>query len=153
MTALRFAGTLAAFCALARAFNQHPQSLRFEPKVGQTGPAVTFLSRGQVHAVLLTAAGCSFRTGAVASRMEFIGANPSAEAVGLEPLEARSNYLIGAPQNWRIGVQVYGRVEYRNIYPGVGIDYYGDDQQLQYDLVLHPGADASQVRIRFQGAE
>jgi hypothetical protein len=45
------------------------------------------------------------------------------------------------------------QVEYRNVYPGVDIDYYGDDQHLQYQLVFHPGAGPSQIRTHFEGAE
>lgn len=104
MKAWKFAGALAALCAVSRASNQAPRSLRFEPNVGETGPAVTFLSRGPRHAVLLNAAGAAFRNSAVAWRMEFIGANPLAEAVALDPLETRANYLVGAPKNWHIGV-------------------------------------------------
>ena len=76
-----------------------------------------FLSRGPGHAVLLNPTGAALRTSAVGSRADFVGATPRAEAVGLDALEARSNYLIGTPENWQIGVQVYGRLEYRNINP------------------------------------
>jgi hypothetical protein len=44
-------------------------------------------------------------------------------------------------------------VEYRNVYPGVNLVYYGTRGRMQYDLVVNPGAEPSQIRLRFEGAE
>jgi hypothetical protein len=85
--------------------------------------------------------------------MDFVGANPGVQAIGLEPLETQTHYLIGAVEEWHTGLPSYNRVEYRDIYPGVDIVYYGDQGGLKYDLVFHPGADPSQVTLRFEGAE
>ena len=70
MMASKFAGALAALCVVARASNQEPHSLRFEPNVGQTSPAVTLLSRGPGRAVMLSVTEAAIKTRAVASRMD-----------------------------------------------------------------------------------
>jgi hypothetical protein len=86
--------------------------------------------------------------------MIFIGANPSAESVALDPLDARVHYMVGSAEEWRTDLPSYGRLEYRNVYPGIDIVYYGDpSQRLEYDFVLHPGSEPSQIRLRFEGAE
>ena len=86
--------------------------------------------------------------------MTFIGANPSAESVALDPLDARVHYMVGSAEEWRTDLPSYGRLEYRNVYPGIDIIYYGDaSQRLEYDFVLHPGSEPSQIRLRFEGAE
>jgi hypothetical protein len=45
-------------------------------------------------------------------------------------------------------------VEYLDVYPGVDIVYYTDSsRRLEYDMVVHPGAEPSQIGVRFEGAE
>jgi hypothetical protein len=41
----------------------------------------------------------------------------------------------------------------RSVYPGVDLIYYGRQGQLEYDFVLAPGADASLIRMQFDGAK
>jgi hypothetical protein len=43
-------------------------------------------------------------------------------------------------------------VRYRNIYPGVDLVFYGVQRQLEYDLVLAPGADLQKIVFNFEGA-
>ena len=69
--------------------------------------------------------------------MRFAGAHPPARMEGLDLLPGRSAYYIGNdPRKWRTGVPQYGRVAYRNIYPGVDLLVYGSADQLEYDLIL-----------------
>jgi hypothetical protein len=70
-------------------------------------------------------------------RTTFPGAIPAADLTveGLEPLPGRSNYFIGNdPAKWHTDVPHYGRVRYRNLYPGIDLVLYGNPQQLEYDL-------------------
>jgi len=74
-------------------------------------------------------------------RLQLAGANPSPVVEGIEPLPGRSNYLIGNdPTKWRTGVPSFAKVQYRDVYPGVDLVYYGNRQQLEYDFVVQPGA-------------
>ena len=120
--------------------------------MGQANPGVAFLARWPGHALFLTSAGPSVRTPDSAWKMDFVGANPLAVAIGLDTLEARSHYLIGSQLNWHTNVPLYGRVKYRNVYPGVDFVYYGDEAQVRYDLILDSAAEPSQVRLRFESA-
>jgi len=62
------------------------------------------------------------------------------------------HYLIGGPQDWHTGLQVYSHVEYQNVYPGrPTLVYHGDQDAVQYDLVLQSWADPSRDSAPFEG--
>ncbi|QJW84709.1 hypothetical protein HK414_16505 [Ramlibacter terrae] len=42
---------------------------------------------------------------------------------------------------------------YEDVYRGVDVRYYGTQRKLEYDFIVAAGADASQIRLRFEGAE
>ena len=86
--------------------------------------------------------------------MTFEGANSQAEVVGLEQLQGVVNYLIGPdPSTWRTNIPTYKKVQYKNVYPGIDLVYYGNQDQLEYDLIVAPGADPNLIRLVFDGAE
>jgi len=90
----------------------------------------------------------------VTLRMRLVGASPNVEARGVEELPGKSNYFIGNdPSRWRTNVPTYGKVEYRDVYPGVNLVYYGNGRQLEHDFVVAPGADASVIRLAVAGAD
>jgi hypothetical protein len=71
---------------------------------------------------------------------------------GLDPHATRFNYLTGNdPARWRLGVPAYRAIQYDGVYPGVDLVYYGDSSRLEYDFVVHPGADLSRIEIAYQG--
>jgi hypothetical protein len=43
-------------------------------------------------------------------------------------------------------------VKYSGVYPGVDLVYYGNQQQLEYDFVVAPGASVKPVKLHFAGA-
>src|SRR5207237_2449814 len=86
--------------------------------------------------------------------MQLVGGNPDAPATGLGELPGRVNYLLGNdPSRWHTDVPTYGRVEYRGVYEGIDLAYYGNQRQLEYDFVVAPGADPGQIALGFSGAE
>src|SRR5262249_38291998 len=42
---------------------------------------------------------------------------------------------------------------YRDVYPGIDLVYHGDQQQLEYDFVVAPGADPGAIHLAFEGVE
>src|SRR5437764_5126123 len=86
--------------------------------------------------------------------MSLVGANERAAVAGLDEQAGRSNYLIGNdPSRWRMNVANYSRVRYAQVYPGVNLEYYGNQKQLEYDFRLGPGTSAERVRLAFKGAD
>ncbi|MFO0698129.1 MAG: SBBP repeat-containing protein [Nitrospira sp.] len=154
--------------------------LSFEANQGQWDPAVQFVTRGGGHTLFLTPseAVLTLQTGGAkadrradhaaqhkalsnpspssyaAVRMRFKGADYQAEMVGLEPLPGIVNYFIGDdPTKWHTNIPTYQRVEYKNLYAGIDLVYYGNQGQLEYDLVVAPGADPTKIMLAFDGAE
>lgn len=136
--------------------------IRFEANA--TDSQIKFLSRGSGYNLLLTSKEAvlalnksksksknSFEAGP-AIRMKFAGANPQPQLEGLSAYSGRSNYFIGNdPGKWRRNVLNYEKVRYRNLYPGTDLVYYGNQQQIEYDFVVTPGADPGSIKLDFDG--
>ncbi|HEX5759821.1 MAG TPA: SBBP repeat-containing protein [Thermoanaerobaculia bacterium] len=147
-----------AACALQAEvlpFGQRP--LAFEENRGQTDGRVKFLSRGSGYNLFLTAteAVLALRRGDSARtlRLRWAGADPASRITGELELPGRTNYLVGKRSAWRTGIASYGRVRYEGIYPGTALVFYGRQRQLEYDLVLAPGADPRDIRLVVEGAD
>jgi hypothetical protein len=86
-------------------------------------------------------------------RIRMIDANPAAQTTGLNGLPGKSNYFIGNdPKEWRTDVAHYAGVQYKNVYAGVDLIYYGNQHQLEYDFVVAPGADPKIIRMAYKGS-
>jgi len=109
--------------------------------------------QGRVAALLSTEEVPSVASSPTELRMRLVGANPAPSVEGVSELPGRSNYLIGAdPEKWQTGVRHYARVQYKDIYPGVDLIYYGNQRQLEYDLVVAPGANPGVIKLGYEGA-
>jgi len=75
-------------------------------------------------------------------------------AVAGRELPGKVNYIHGNdPSKWRMGLPTYEQVTERSVYPGIDVVYRDNAQQLEFDLVVRPGADVNAVRVRFAGAD
>jgi hypothetical protein len=144
--------------------------LFFEPNQGQTAPQVKFLARGSGYGLFLTADEAVLQlqhplpnprtvSEAPASapssviRMKLDGANSAVSISGAGLLHGKSNYFIGNdPGKWRSNIPQFSRVEYKSVYHGVDLVYYGDQGQLEYDFRVAPAADPNQIVLNFEGA-
>ena len=133
----------------------------FEQNAGQTDERVRFVGRGQAYAVLLTDTEAVFKLAPASRdeqgtdvRMQWIGANTHARVVADVPLSGKSNYMLGNdPAAWKTDIPTFGKVKHEEVYPGVDLEFYGKGELLEYDVVVKPGADAHDVRLRFTGTE
>jgi hypothetical protein len=83
-----------------------------------------------------------------------MGMSPGVEPVAADPQGGKVNYFIGKdPKNWRANLPTYGAVVYREAYPGIDMKFYGNGRQLEYDLVVRPGADPARVKFQYRGIE
>jgi hypothetical protein len=135
--------------------------LSFEPNQGQASSDVLFLARLKDSSLLLTRDGitlplttpraASAQTSSV--QMQFIGANPAPEVFGAARLIGTSNYFIGRdPSAWHTNIPTYGEVTYRQLYPGIDATLHGIGGHLEYDFIVHPGADPHTIGLHFSGA-
>lgn len=75
-------------------------------------------------------------------------------AVGEKQQPGIANYFIGKDETkWVTHVPTYGQVRYKSVYPGIDLVYYGHDRQVEYDFVVAPKADASQIKFQVTGAD
>jgi len=128
--------------------------LRFEANLGQWIPTVRYAARASGYSLLFTGAGPTIAIGG-SQRVDIslLGSNPAAEIQPLEKQSVHTNYFVGARERWRSDVPTYSRVVYRQVYPGIDVVYYGTRESLEYDFTVAPGADPSNIRLRFQGAD
>jgi len=85
-------------------------------------------------------------------RMQFVGGGSETLTGSSQHTEVTDFYLADAPQHAR-GVRSFGETLSRSIYPGVDFRNYYQNGYPRYDLIVHPGANANQIRIRFTGAD
>ena len=118
-------------------FTAHASDSQFT--ISPTGAAFTLAQRAGKTAVC---------------QLEFVGANSGTLIAGNEPLSGKINYLIGNnPEQWRANVPTFAQVQVENIYPGVNVVYYGNQQKLEYDFNLAAGVNPSAIALHFAGAE
>ena len=72
-------------------------------------------------------------------------------------LPGKINYLIGNdPAQWHSGVAIFAKVRVEELYPGINLVYYGNQQQLEYDFTIAPGRTRARLpfistaRIKFR---
>ena len=73
--------------------------------------------------------------------------------VGLEPSEAVFNYFVGDQSAWRTDVPAYEKVVYKGIYDGIDLQTWGLRSSLKYEFHVAPGADFTQIQVRYDGIE
>jgi hypothetical protein len=159
---------------MAKAYGKLP--LSFETNQGQTDRRVRFLSRGSGYNLFLAnteavlqlqhtdfaaqnekavrSASDSENPQSIVLRTKFVGARRTARVEGENEQSGKVNYILGNdPRKWRADISTYAKVTYKNLYPGIDLSYYGNQQQLEYDFVVAPGADPRAIRLDLQGAD
>ncbi len=134
------------------------QAVAFEPNVGQTDGRAEFIARAPNASLWLTRDGVVLsvlekgRSRRAVLKLRFEGAKRTPRIEAEDPQPDVSNYFLGQnPRQWHTGVRHFGKVRYRNIYPGIDAVFYGNPRELEYDLVVQPGADPSKIRLAFDG--
>ena len=86
--------------------------------------------------------------------MKLLGSNQNPKVSGLKELPGKVNYFIGNnPKNWHTNVSTYEKVKYDAVYKGVDLVYYGNQEKLEYDLVVAPGVNPNTITLKFEGAK
>ena len=87
--------------------------------------------------------------------IDFLGASPDCklETKGKIP-DYLMYYTTGTPEE---GVKVhhYEKVYYRNLYNGIDLEFVaapGTNKPVEYNFIIHPGADISQIKMQYKGA-
>jgi hypothetical protein len=131
--------------------------LAFEPNVGQAAHDARYLAHTPNGMLWLTEKGAILGVACAKANsyveMRFEGASPTPRILAEDKRPGISNYFIGKDRsNWHTDVPQFGKVHYRDVYPGIDVVFYGNPSKLEYDFVLSPGADPSRIRLTFPGA-
>lgn len=84
-------------------------------------------------------------------RLRHVGAAADAALSAAQPMASVSHYLRGASS--RVAVPHYGQVTVQQLYPGIDLVFYGNQEsRLEHDYQVAPGADPSVIRLAVEGA-
>jgi uncharacterized protein (TIGR03437 family) len=129
--------------------------LRFEPNAAP-GATSRYIARGPNFILNLAPAenwldwsdsqGRSSRV-----RMRLVNANRHAKMGAEDRLPGLANYFIGSAPQWRTNVTAFGRICYRDIYPGIDLVFHGENGRLEYDFLVAPHAALSDIRWSLNG--
>jgi len=148
--------------APGRAANTFSLPFAFEPNLGQADSRVAFIGRGRGLTVLLDRRGIALQIpgasrakSAAPPRVVFmrLAGQRDFSWRGSEKLRGESNYLIGNDRRlWRTHVPHFAQAA-ATAAQGVALVFYGNDDGVEYDLRVAPGADLSGLRFKISGAD
>jgi len=71
---------------------------------------------------------------------------------GIEPLPFQYHYFQGQNQEkWITNVPNFSKIQYKDVYPGIDLNYFFQDKNPKYEFHVKPGADPKQIRIHIEG--
>jgi len=86
--------------------------------------------------------------------VDFIGANSSAKVLPFGKQDTYYNFFTGSDSShWASDVKSFEGMIYSSLYAGIDMKIYSQGRNLKYDFIVAPGADPSQITIRYSGAE
>ena len=87
-------------------------------------------------------------------RIKPVGLKKGVTIAALNQTDHRVNYFIGKdPDKFYTDIPTYQAVVYEQAYTGIDLKFYGQGRQLEYDIVVQPGADPNQVKLAYQGVK
>ncbi len=129
--------------------------LQFEARTAHLGRS--FVARGQGYHVAIGAHGASVALAAGDRRAEVtftvVGSQGARRLVGDTRLPGVVHRYVGSSDAWQPGLETYARVVAEQVRPGIDVVYYGNQQQLEYDFVVAPGADPAAAAMHVGGAD
>jgi hypothetical protein len=135
------------------AYGQLP--LSFAANRGQTDPSVRYQAQGPGFGFWFAkdkiTLGLTRKEQGMALELRFIGANPDAVLEGIRRQSGTVNYLTGGKDV--TDIPTYGGVRYRDLWPGIDMLLRGSGGKLKYEFRLAAGADPSDIRLAYAGAD
>jgi Beta-propeller repeat/RTX calcium-binding nonapeptide repeat (4 copies) len=138
--------------------------LSFLPNRGQIRGPVDYYAEGPRRSVYVGPSGVTLaltgsRAEASAERSErwlvklaFLGERRGVHPEARHRLPGVVSYFSGSRSSWRTGIPLYARLVYRRLWPGIDLALAGSTRRLKYQFIVHPGADARDIRLAYRGA-
>jgi len=153
--------------------------LYFVENNGQVNKKVSFYERGDGHATFFTAKGVtlaltkreslavktsfkkdisglkakeSAKHTTEAVTLSFVGANAKAKISSNEKMPGHVNYFVGNDKSkWRSNIPTYGAVIYKDVYKNIDVKFYGNNKNIEHDVIVRPGGDFTNVKLAYRG--
>ncbi len=129
--------------------------LSFVPNRGQTDARVRYYAQTPGFAAYFTRRGVTIAISkgrhGQAIELLFPGADRTPSIAAADRQAGRVNYLNGAERH--TGIPTYGRVVYRDLWPGIDLVFAADRGQLKYELHLASGANLANARFAYAGID
>lgn len=84
--------------------------------------------------------------------VRFENCNTDIKYITKNPVKPRFNYFLGGNTSLAGDAGAYEEVIYQGVYPGIDLRIYIYDSTLKYEFIVHPQADASRIRLKYEGA-
>lgn len=131
--------------------------LRFEPIDADDG-ALGFVARGANYAIAVSRDGARLAFGRDTNApaevdIRFIDRDRHARIEGASQHATRIHRIRGGSARDQIDMPAYERVAVSNLYPGIDVAFHGRGRELEYDVVVAPGADPARFAFRIAGTD
>ncbi len=155
--------------------------LYFIENKGQVDGQVSFYERGAGHATFFTNNGVvlsltkkdgksdkpsflkdiigletekSAKATTEAVSLSFVGANKKAKITASETMPGHVNYFVGNDKSkWRSNIPTYGAVTYEDVYKNIDIKFYGNNKNIEHDVIVRSGGNPSLVKFAYDGVK
>ncbi len=86
-------------------------------------------------------------------KVTFVDCN-TPEITGEKPQKVYYNYFLGNdPTRWKSGIHPVQAVNYNGLYNGINMHISSSKGEVEYEFIVQPNADASQVKLKFEGQD
>src|SRR5579871_1810205 len=85
--------------------------------------------------------------------LRFPGSDANVQIEGSETIPGKVNFLLGQKADrWQTGVELYHRVLYRCLYPGIDLQYTGIGKRIKSEFLVSPAANPKLIRLAYPTA-
>jgi gliding motility-associated-like protein len=87
-----------------------------------------------------------------AFKVSFINANTASVIKPINKIDAYANFILGNDESkWKGNVAQYSSLKYNNLYNGVDLVVKSASNSMEYDFVVAPFADVTQIQLSYDG--
>jgi hypothetical protein len=148
----RSAGVLSGALVLLLSPDARARPAAFVPNEGQLDRWVLFAAADRRGHAYIGSTGLVMALKGDRFEVRLRGAD-ACKAVGVERLPGVANFYLGRDRaRWRSRLPTFREVRCPQVWPGVDLRYRGQEDGIEYDFLLAPGARPERIRLGFPGA-
>lgn len=87
-------------------------------------------------------------------KVNFENSNPEVVVSGNNRHSSHRNYYLGNdPSKWADNIALFSQVYYKDLYANIDMQVYNSEQNLKYDIVVHPGGKPNDIKLKYEGTD